>query len=274
MLTSYDIPKKLHLYWGKNDNLSKLHYKTVTSFLKHNPDWEVIIWFDSNYSNKKTWATPEQKINYTGENYFPNLFNLKSVSVQDISSVGIKFSTDLPEVKKSDIFRYFILYHMGGVYSDFDILYLRSLNNILEKFESVKQDKLLITFNTDYFNIAFIGANKGNAFYKKIYSACAEQPDINDYQAYGTKLVLKLYPTLENVKEFFPNMEIVNLNNDLIYPFAWNETEKIFLEDKSFQINKDCIGIHWFNGSDLAKKYLNNSNQLCTISKIMEQNNL
>lgn len=271
MLTSYDIPKKLHLYWGKNDNLSKLHFLTVKSFLKHHPEWEISVWYDSHYQEQKNWVTAENKLPYIGKNYFDDLHTIKQVSIRDICSTGIQINHQLPEVKKSDIFRYYIIYKEGGVYSDFDILYLKSIQNLLNTFISNDKDKLLINWQVDYLSIGFFAGNKGNLFFKYLYDLCLLTKDHSDYQAFGTNMIIKYLKNFKEVQKIFTNIEILNFNSSIMYPFSWKEIDLIFTGDNTSKVTESTLGVHWFNGSDFAKNYLNNPNNYCTISKLIEK---
>lgn len=92
------IPKVVHQVWlgrGLPDSLKHLQ----TRMLRINPDWSLRMWTEDN---------------------LPGLFNEKAY----LSLKGLSY--------KSDVLRYEILARFGGVWCDFDMVWLRPLSEILD----------------------------------------------------------------------------------------------------------------------------------------------
>ncbi len=51
------------------------------------------------------------------------------------------------------------------------------------------------------------------------------------------------------------------LNNLYIYPYIWNVVYKFFNTNDDTHIDNITFGIHWYNGSVDAKKFINNFNK-------------
>ncbi len=98
---------------------------------------------------------PAHWIKYAGHDYF-SLDELKKMNIEiirfDFSTIGV--DNDIPEVLKSDILRYYMLYIYWGVWSDLDILYINSMENIIFNIDSMINGdfRLIDTVVSNYTN--------------------------------------------------------------------------------------------------------------------------
>jgi mannosyltransferase OCH1-like enzyme len=94
------IPKIIHYCWFGPDKKPILVNKCIESWQKHNPDWEILEWSESNF---------------------------------DVN--GSPFTKKMYAQKKwafvADYVRLYELEKFGGIYLDTDMLLLKSLNNFL-----------------------------------------------------------------------------------------------------------------------------------------------
>ena len=98
----YNIPRIIHQSW--NDyNIPKLTEKWVKRWRETNPGWKYMFWTDK--SSRQFMAK-----------YFPAYLDLYD-------------GFQLP-VQRADLFRYFLLFSIGGVYADIDVEPLRALDNV------------------------------------------------------------------------------------------------------------------------------------------------
>ena len=51
-----NIPKIFHVYWG-GGVMPYIRFLTVKSFMKYNPDWEIMFWYPKYPSTHVTWPT-------------------------------------------------------------------------------------------------------------------------------------------------------------------------------------------------------------------------
>jgi mannosyltransferase OCH1-like enzyme len=126
-----NIPNIIHLYWGRNNPLTFLQYLTVVSFSEHHPDWKIKIYYPIVISDHISWTNPEQKTKIISKDYFNELSKISSlIELIEVDFDKIGFNNNYSEVINLDFFRYHILYLEGGIWSDFDVVYIKSLNNI------------------------------------------------------------------------------------------------------------------------------------------------
>ena len=258
---NFIYPKLLFLYWDGSP-LSYLNYLTVESFNEYNPEWKIIVYTPKKVTKKISWETGEQKIKYTGKDYFYKLYNIQNVTIQEVCLNSIGFKSDASEVIKSDYFRYYILEKFGGVWSDFDIIYTNSIeenmnfkeNTIIFKcVQYVDPKNKKGSINWSYYPIGFFMCMPNSKFFEYLKKKCIENYDPNEYQSIGAVMFSKLLKSDEDIYKI-DNVKICD--HKYYLPWAWNELYEFF--DKEYIINKlpdNNIGIHWFNGADKSKYF-------------------
>lgn len=257
-----NIPKILHLYWGKNNPLTFLQYLTVVSFREHHPNWVIKVYYPINTCDNISWNTFEQKTKIISKDYF-NELDKHNVEKIKINFENIGFKNNYPEVIKSDYFRYYILYKEGGIWSDFDILYTTSIENIdYSNFINYGQHDNINFYinyskyscNTSHYSIGFIASTPGNKIIETIINNCKKYVDNNNYQAIGNKYLKKILGTPEQIYNNF-NISILVLPKSFYLPICYTQINNIFYNKSSLPSN--CIGIHWFNGHPTARDFQN-----------------
>lgn len=251
--------KTLHLYWDKS-NFSYLNLLTVLSFNKYHKDWKIKVYIPNIITNIKTWKTEEQKIEYNGENYFDDLYKIKNVEIINIDYNKLNFYNEASEVIKSDYFRYHILYNEGGVWSDFDIIYIKNIENLVLSNNNI----IFKCFDTQsiYYPIGFISSNKQSKLLYYLLLNCKKFYNKDYYQCIGANMLNKLFK-IENNETYNILLNIDKntkiLNNEYYLPYQWNNINMLLDSNKDYsKITKNTFGIHWFNGSNDIKKYCNN----------------
>jgi mannosyltransferase OCH1-like enzyme len=92
------IPKIIHIIWIGNNPFPEEYKKYKESWLKYNPDWELMFWTNDN---------------------LPEIVNKKEYDELEVNA------------SKADILRLEVLYQYGGVYSDADSECLKSLESLI-----------------------------------------------------------------------------------------------------------------------------------------------
>ena len=252
-----NIPKKMHFYW-EGEEFSYLHYLSIKSFVEHNPDWECII-----HTNKETvesfdipWNTGEQSIKYTGKNYFSKLQNLK-ISLREVDFPTLGIPSDVHPVFKSDLLRWHLLGTEGGGWSDSDIIYTKPLAALESQF-NIDMDccVCIADIPTRHHIIGFYLASENNKFFADI-AAKSKLVSTLDYQMFGNRMLEHYYPTMESIRETFPDMVIENLNREALYSYLWFETKLLFSELSDKHNQEHIIGVHWYNGASDARDFIN-----------------
>ncbi|HMQ07313.1 MAG TPA: methyltransferase domain-containing protein [Saprospiraceae bacterium] len=261
-----NIPEKLWLYWDGSP-MSFLQFMTVRSFQYFHPAWTITLCMPKYRTLTKSWNTFEQKKEYTGKDYLPELLD-SGIEILIIEMDSIGFADEASEIYKSDFIRYYLLGHHGGVWSDFDILYINSIYhlNAFSGFPVIGDEKEINTVivpvmkgtNFHYYTIGFLMSAPNNPFFIDLAHACKDFADIMTYQSIGIKMIKKLFPTINDIKLKYSDLiHLLIPPHEVYLPFEFNELDLIFCSSPQEYIKNYTFGIHWFNGSDLAKEFQN-----------------
>jgi len=248
------IPRIFFTYW-EGDQLSKLHYYTILSLTKLNPNQKIIIYTSKEVSSVLVaWKSNEhnQKINKNIIklsdiiNINPSLISLEAINFP--KKYGI--NNNISVVYKADFIRVAKLYEHGGLWFDFDLLFISKIPD--EYFTS--------DIDLYYFKISnvvptgFLLTTPKNKIIKEIMDNQYEilKNGKKEYQYIGPTLWGAIFDKYEDLG----NAEC--LDNPIVYPYAWNKIEKFFETNDEGYFKTNTIAIHWFNGAESAKKFINN----------------
>lgn len=104
-----NVPKVLHLFWGKNKPLSYLRYLTVKSFVKYNPDWGIRVHIPTSPIDSKPRLWPTE-ITSSKFDYFDKLNDIPNVDF-----IPVESTKEIGSVHTSDLLRIKLLHEEGGV---------------------------------------------------------------------------------------------------------------------------------------------------------------
>lgn len=237
------IPKILHLYWG-GEKLSYIRFLTVKTFLKYNPDWKIIFLTPTQYTKTRSWITyenKEQSSDYT--DFFPELKKLP-IEFETIDMNKYYINNNIPEVHKSDFIRLIQLHQIGGLWSDMDIIYLKSMNNFYLNRPENRDIETFICNNEYGHSIGFMMGSEGNKFFQSLSNLALGEYDSHFYQTLGAKLYNKHFSTTEAIERL---SSVMNISMDVVYPVRAGN-EKVLLDTKPINITEKTLGIHWFAG--------------------------
>ncbi len=112
---------------------------------------------------------------------------------------------------------------------------------------------------------------KNSKFFEYLLKIVPKYFDAKKYQSIGASMLQKEFPNPEKLTKEFPATLILDRFSYL--PYTSNEIKEIF----NSPVNKtkiNPIGIHWFNGSPIAKNYIDefeNANDKKTFSGMLFQ---
>lgn len=245
------IPKIAFSFW-EGDQFTYLHYITIVSFLKFNPDFRVIIYRSrTNITNKIKWLSGEQEgLSYTNTLSVDELGKLPNVELIDINvNAELNYSGELTSVWKSDIIRVLKLYEHGGFYIDFDTLFINKIPDFLL---NMTYDFAVNTYH-NVINNAFIAAKKGSYICKVLLDAIRQKLCSNNiqniYMQFGPILYTQI---LYNNQEY--EKYIYYIPNVMTCPYLWYEMDKLFYSN-TCEYNKDTFCLHWYNGALMSRRY-------------------
>lgn len=262
------IPKRMYFYWG-GSAMSWMRYMTLYSFRKMNPGWEMVLCVSNNEID--SWVLPEKQdfLNYNGVDYFDRIpeLNVTLENVQFPDGFKDKFKVISP-IHESDLYRYYKLYNDGGFYSDMDVLYFRSMDSVYNKISLYKSNTVLYQC-TGYVAIGFLGAAKGNLFYKDLMMSAPNMHNYNAYQSYGVELIYKFFGISGNnllisdrIEKKYSESKVYVIPKPLVYQYDWTAIEYTYkapLGITSFDINS--IGYHWYAGNPISQEFNNLLNE-------------
>lgn len=224
------IPKVIHYFWFGKQPLSELAIKCIESWKKHCPDYEIILWNESNYDVSKN-------------NYMLQTYNAKKYG----------FTVDYARLD--------IIYSYGGIYLDTDVELLKSLDDMLN-------DKCFMGFESEK-NIALglgFGAESGN---DTIYALMRAYDNLNFIMPDG-KLNLRPSPGIQSEVMrklgMNPNGQEQIINDGChIYP---KETfNPCNLDTNKIEIKNNTVSIHHYAGSWLTKQNHRNNKIYAIIAR-------
>lgn len=263
----FTYPRILHLYW--HGKLSFLNYLTVISFHKYHPAWIINVYTTNKAITDIPWKTPEQKTNNPNtKNYLFNLQTLPYINIINIDTIVEQLNIDKKHsVHQSDIIRFHMLNKYGGVWSDFDIIYLK---NIEEYFINRTKPSIFKCHDTKtgniYYPVGFFICNPSSIIFKYTSNKQLEliKSNLNQYQVFGSELIKELI-TNNKLEQYYD----VYGKEYYLY-FAWNELDNLYNKHNT-KFHKNTFGIHWFNGSHYSQQYINRFNkQQFTVKSTMD----
>lgn len=272
------FPKICHLYWDKSP-MAWLQTQTVVTFHEQNPDWEIKVYVPL---YPPVPANDKYVPDYKGPDYFNIVRSLPYVKIIDIDSLSFGIDKNIHNILQSDIFRYKILYEEGGVWSDFDVLWIKPVSHLFNlKSVGRVETKDMGTFvcrwktTTGHNNISILGTRPRHPLYRELIKQCRYIQNTNrnreelSHQVFGTELLDDMFPTLDHTCRKFP--DVVGLPYKTLYPYSIYEMDQLYKKINLALIDNEVVAIHWFNGHKLSKDFLHSGgkHEVCSMTKLI-----
>lgn len=247
------VPKIANFYWG-NTVMPYLRYLTLWSFRKYNPDWKMRLYVPTVPVDSLpiTWSTGEHKLSHSTK--VPKDYTSR-VGGLHIDIIKTDFSAtvvpkDLGPISESDFLRWNLLSTVGGLWSDMDILYFRPMSDIDVAW--IWNSDIAVCFDGKDWLIGFMMSNiQPNRLLELLVREAVIVYDKADYQSIGSHLFRKLFPNLDVLRAAFPDMSILNLPMEIVYPLDWQTIAYAWERDDLSLIKKvRTIGVHWYAGKE------------------------
>ena len=261
--------------------MSFLSALTVVSFHRYNPDWRIIVYVPKEKYRGGKPRCLQHCLDYTGEDYFHLVKGKPYVEINVINTPHYGIRKDLPDILRSDIFRYKILHEFGGVWSDFDVLWLKPISelcNVDHVGISIKDmSGLVCMYETtfEHHNIGVMVHSKGCAFLKSLISKTSELQKGGiklRHQMFGVCMLNSMYPAFDRIKI----NTIAGVKYETFYPYSIYNMKQLWKENDLKPIeSRNVLCVHWFNGHELSKEYINNGkyNLECSMTSILKKEN-
>lgn len=263
-------PKIAHFYWG-GDIMSYMRYMTIVSFMRHNPDWRMILWMPKYPSVKRTWNTRELNYDVECDDFLPRLLDLP-IQKEYVDFKDFGFDNDTSEVHKSDFLRLHLLATMGGLWSDMDILYFKPMAALGVNWRGNKSKDTFVCIGPYKHSAGFLMSAPGSKYFHQLVKLAEKRYPPTVYQGIGCDMFNQFFPTIHHVNNVSPaaniDMTAVYEHNALHIPDILNGSPAHFTEGS--------IGIHWYAGHPLWGPFIKNTNggqdnlPDCVISTILK----
>lgn len=255
------IPKLMSFFW--TGEMSWLRYMTLYSFRKYNPDWSICVYSPKNTCKNKTWKTHEDADTcYRGIDYTNQLDSLRV----ERKTWEHPNSKNLAPAHACDILEWYVLGTTGGFFSDMDILWLRPMESLLQRYG---QSDALFCLEDGRMAIGFFGSAPDCRLFRDVYRKTGYHQIPKGYQFYGTEHLFRvavLSPrqinspiagkiVIDSFKQRYRHLQINTVPDATVYPFDWREIPDIF--ESNLPVPTFSYGIHWFGGSPIAQKWNN-----------------
>jgi hypothetical protein len=212
------------------------------------------------YNGDPTWRSPEQKaLSDTKRDYFPEL---RSLDVEFVAHdfKDYNFTNEAHEVHKSDILRWLVLSKTGGVWSDIDILYIKSMESITDNtLNNMDGDTGLCPYPNGNHSIGFLMSSTNNYFFNALYLMSLHSFNKKEYQSIGATLLNLNFNTKNIILGKFPEANPFYINCRGVYSIDCfnNNILKFFITDTNFNDPPDVIGYHWYAGHYVSQQFEN-----------------
>ncbi|MRR23529.1 hypothetical protein EG830_11195, partial [bacterium] len=211
------IPKICHLIWTEGVPMSLLQSLTVKSFVRYNPGWKVIVHLITNHLPANTF-TPD----YAGEDFFHTI----TAEIRRVDLLDEGITADKHGILASDLLRCKLLYEIGGVYSDFDMLWLRPMSEFITDFETTM---CWYDGPGSHWNQSNIVSEPGGPFLSEFTREQAKVRPPYSHQAFLTELLNRLYPNPQFIRERFPRVAVIPYK--WFYPYGIYHLDQLYIHD-------------------------------------------
>jgi len=173
-----------------------------------------------------------------------------------------------------------LLYNHGGVWSDFDIIWLKPIDHFrnIEYHGDVKPEDItaIVSFIRGTYGGHSIGIlihSKGDPYAKSLIELTKHVKPPYGHEVFGAVMLHRTYPTLESLSKF---KGIVGARFETYYPYIIHPPaptiQNLYLADDLSCLNDNVLCVHWYNGHVLSKSYINNNgfNRKCSMTTILK----
>ncbi len=245
------VPKLCHIYWGGNE-LNYLRYLSVVTFMKYNPDWQVVVHYPVKSFKGKSWGAEHGYLPLNPKlckDYFPKLMDLPIIK-NPINFTELGFGWNMSEVHKADYVRINVLYLYGGLWTDLDVLYFKPVTELKVNIPQNKDKEIYVCISPEYgHSTGFNMALPGSGFLSELMKHFDEEYN-GKYQCWGPDMFNKYFNTLDKI----PNS--VNIGMEAVYAHDCFHVTELLSTNKPRFI-EGSVGCHWYAGHSMWGEFFN-----------------
>lgn len=117
-----------------------------------------------------------------------------------------------------------------------------------------------------YFSTGMLLGMPNSKFYKYLLERLVENFNPKIYMSATNLLYPKAFGDINGISKVFPNLHFANLSMNDVYPYRWNQMDILFQKNDLNYVKENTIGIHWYNGSQITKEFINKADYTCNVS--------
>jgi mannosyltransferase OCH1-like enzyme len=178
---------------------------------------------------------------------------IKTTAV-DFDKIG--FKNTATEVHKSDFLRLYLLTTFGGVWSDMDIIYFKSITNLSVNVIENQNKETFVCSSAYGHSIGFLMSQPGSKFFQYLLDTIKSRPMPSQYQAIGPTLYNENFRNIETINLLSP---AINLDMDVVYSHNAGSIPD-FLNNVSPRFTNGSIGSHWYAGHSQWSDFIKTTN--------------
>ena len=246
-----NVPRICHFYWG-GDKLIYLRYLSFKTFARLNPDWQIILWQPERHFTRRTWGTErgDQPVNYRIMKDYTDALADLPITVIKVDFEALNFWSNMAEVHKNDYVRINSLYHYGGLWSDTDILYFKSMNELCVNTYENKDKETYVCISDYGHSTGFNMARPEGQFFSRLRDNMNDEYKPLEYQCWGPDMFNKYFRKIELIPGG------INIPMDVVYAHNCHNVREL-LSGNIRRFTDQSIGCHWYGGNTVWGRFLN-----------------
>jgi len=202
--------------------------------------------------SRVTWASRENDYSVVCNNFMPALLSLPIKQVY-VDFKGSEIGPDASEVHRADYIRIHSMYKHGGAWSDTDIIYFKSMNELSVNTEDNKNKNDFVSICDYGHSTGFLMSAPQSSFWGKLMNNIKKEFISTHYQCIGPCMFNKYFPTLQSV------VNAVNIPMDVVYKYNFHGVVDL-QKNKPPEFTNESIGCHWYGGNTLWEAFIRKTN--------------
>jgi hypothetical protein len=245
------VPKICHFYWG-GSIMIYMRYLSIKTFIKFNPDWQVIFWYPKDPFKGRSWFTdmyPPKIEERLCKDYFHEVLNLNITHIQvDFQNLGI--NKEMSEVHKNDYIRLNSLYLYGGAWSDTDIIYFQPMIKLMINNPGNKDKEVFVCISNYGHSTGFNLAIPEADFFNTLMDNMNHEYHPRKYQCWGPDMWNKYFRKLNSISNG------AEIGKDAVYAHDIHDVNDL-LSIVNPRFTEYSIGCHWYGGHQQWPEFFN-----------------
>ena len=227
------IPRKAFFCWGGGE-MPWIRQKSVESFHRHNPSWDVEI------------------INVDGDSKGDIVRKSDRIRYERLAEEGgAYFDTDIFFLKPLDA-----LMELIGDSDTVVCFELTAPMNLIKADGTIERNAI----QSRFYSVASLMSCPSNDFWREAYNYSC-RPDVlsePDYQACGIWTMTERFKSLDNAMEEFPHRKFHNLHKRAFLPVAYDDVRSLYRQGSDGLVDElrsdpEVFGVHWFGGDNITR---------------------